>query len=104
MTVALKDRALLDKLYYLNNDSTATTILSCKILKNLRKGPVATKGLLKMVLKFEHNSSLKSGLKFDRKRESVNVTGKENVSTALKEDQHWCENVQCAAHFQHLGT
>lgn len=38
-----------------------------------------------MALKFKHNGSLKSGLKSGRENKSVNVTGMESVSTALKE-------------------
>lgn len=58
ITVPLTDLALLVKLYYQNNDNTATAVRRFGTLKNLRNVRLVADGLLLMVSKFKHDSSL----------------------------------------------
>ncbi|GBM15129.1 hypothetical protein AVEN_242170-1 [Araneus ventricosus] len=59
MTLSLKDRALLVKLFYKNGDCAAIALKKFRTLKGLRSGsgPMTAFGLKNMIGKFEESSS-----------------------------------------------
>ena len=59
MTVSLKDRAILVKLFYKNNDSAPVALQKFRTLKGIKKGvgPMTANGLEKMIEKFEKTGS-----------------------------------------------
>ena len=48
-----RDRALLVKLFYLNGSKSSAALREYRRMKGLRRGPMSTNGLKKMVMKFE---------------------------------------------------
>ncbi|GBL90009.1 hypothetical protein AVEN_178407-1 [Araneus ventricosus] len=85
MTLPLKDRALLVKLFYKNGDFAAIALKKSRTLKVLRSGsgPMTAFGLKKMIDKFEESGSF--DVKCGRGRKTIPSTSVEDVATALQE-------------------
>ncbi|GBN39361.1 hypothetical protein AVEN_258416-1 [Araneus ventricosus] len=85
MTLSLKDRALLVKLYYKNGDCAAIPLKKFWTLKGLRSGsgPMTTFGLKKMIDKFEESGSF--DVKYGRGKKAIASTSVEDAATALQE-------------------
>ncbi|GBM56428.1 hypothetical protein AVEN_56113-1 [Araneus ventricosus] len=84
MTLSLKDRALLVKLYNKNGDCAAIAWKKFRTLKGLRNGSgaIAAFGLV-MINKFEEYGSF--DVKCGRGRRAIASTSVEDVATALQE-------------------
>ncbi|GBM61562.1 hypothetical protein AVEN_96160-1 [Araneus ventricosus] len=85
MTLSLKDRALLVKLFHKNGDCAAIALKKFRTLKGLRSGsgPITAFGLKKMIDKFEESGSF--DVKCGRRRKAIASTSAEDVATALQE-------------------
>ncbi|GBN15897.1 hypothetical protein AVEN_144704-1 [Araneus ventricosus] len=85
MTLSLKDRALLVKLFHKNGDRTTIALKKFRTLKALRSGsgPMTAFGLKKMIDKFEESGSF--DVKCGRGRKAIPSTSVEDVATALQE-------------------
>ncbi|GBN96565.1 hypothetical protein AVEN_117324-1 [Araneus ventricosus] len=85
MTLSLKDRALLVKLFYKNGDCAAIAVKEFRTLKGLRRGssPMTAFGLKKMIDKFEESGSF--DVKCGRGRKVIASTSVEDVATAFQE-------------------
>ncbi|GBM86589.1 hypothetical protein AVEN_165890-1 [Araneus ventricosus] len=85
MTLSLKDRALLVKFFYKNNDCAAIALKKFRTLKGLRSGSgsMTAFGLKKMIDKFEESGSF--DVKCGRGRKEIASTSVEDVATALQE-------------------
>ncbi|GBN57629.1 hypothetical protein AVEN_214645-1 [Araneus ventricosus] len=85
MTISLKDRVLLVKLFYKNGDCPAIALKKFWSLKGLRSGsgPMTAFGLKKMIDKFEELGSF--DLKCGRGRKAIASTSVEDVATTLQE-------------------
>ncbi|GBM67353.1 hypothetical protein AVEN_270413-1 [Araneus ventricosus] len=84
MTLSLKDRVLLAKLFY-NGDCAAIAMKKFRTLKGLRSGsvPMTAFGLKKMIDKFEGSGSF--DVKCGRGRKTIASPSVEDVATALQE-------------------
>ncbi|GBL75286.1 hypothetical protein AVEN_194509-1 [Araneus ventricosus] len=85
MTLSLKDRALLVKLFYKNGDCAAIALKKFRTLKGFRSssGPMTAFGLKKMIDKFEELGS--DDVKCGRGRKAIASTSVEDVATTLQE-------------------
>ncbi|GBN15379.1 hypothetical protein AVEN_4675-1 [Araneus ventricosus] len=85
MTLSLKDRALLLKLFYKNGDCAEIALKKFRILKSLRRGsgPMTAFGLKKMIDKFEESGSF--DVKCGRGRKAIASPSVEDVATVLHE-------------------
>ncbi|GBM05075.1 hypothetical protein AVEN_210789-1 [Araneus ventricosus] len=85
MTLSLKDRALLVKLFYKNGDCAAIALKKFRTLKGLRSdfGPMTTFSLKKIFDKFEESGSF--DVKCGRARKAIASTSVEDVATAMQE-------------------
>ncbi|GBO24653.1 hypothetical protein AVEN_112780-1 [Araneus ventricosus] len=85
MTLSLKYRALLVKLFYKNGDCAIITLKKFRKLKGLRNGSgsMTAFGLTKMIDKFEESGSF--DMKCGRGRKAIASTSVEEVATALQE-------------------
>ncbi len=82
----MKDRALLVKLFYKNDDCVLAALKKFRSLKGMKKGcgPISAKGLKNMIQKFEETGSFE--VKSGRGRKSIASTSVvEDVATALEE-------------------
>lgn len=86
MTVSMKDRALLVKLYYKNDDCAKLALQKFRSLKGFKKGvgPMTAKGLEKMIVKFEKTGSF--GVQPGRGRKRIDSTSVDEVATAMQEE------------------
>ncbi|GBM41521.1 hypothetical protein AVEN_32327-1 [Araneus ventricosus] len=84
MTLSLKDRALLVKLFYKNGNWAAVALKKFRTLKGLRSdsGLMTAFGLKKMIDKFEKSGSF--DVKCGRGRKAIASTSVEDVATALQ--------------------
>ncbi|GBN84403.1 hypothetical protein AVEN_180567-1 [Araneus ventricosus] len=85
MTLSLKDRDPLVKLFYKNGDCTAVSMKKFRTLKGLRSGSglMTAFVLKKMIDKFEESGSF--DVKCDRGRKAIAPTSVEDMATALQE-------------------
>ncbi|GBM31025.1 hypothetical protein AVEN_108929-1 [Araneus ventricosus] len=85
MTLSLKDRALLARLFYKNGDCAAIALKKFRTLKGLRSGsgPMTAFGLKKMTDKFEESGSF--DVKCGKGRKASASASVEDVATVLKE-------------------
>ncbi|GBL73475.1 hypothetical protein AVEN_159471-1 [Araneus ventricosus] len=85
MTLSLKDRPLLVKLFHKNGDCAAIALKKFRTLKGLRSSsdPMTAFGLKKMIDKFEESDSFK--VKCGRGRKAIASTSVEDVATTLQE-------------------
>ncbi|GBM91896.1 hypothetical protein AVEN_112923-1 [Araneus ventricosus] len=85
MTLSFKDRVLLVKLFYKNDDCAAIALKKLRTLKDLRSGsdPMTAFGLKKMNDKFGESGSFDA--KCGRGRKVIASTSVEDVATALHE-------------------
>ncbi|GBN48379.1 hypothetical protein AVEN_22513-1 [Araneus ventricosus] len=85
MTLSLKYRALLVKLFYKKGDCAEIPLKKFRLLKGLRSGsvPMTAFGLRKMIDKSEELGSF--DVKCGRGRKSIASTSVEDVATALQE-------------------
>ncbi|MBJ5486920.1 hypothetical protein JGG36_24350, partial [Salmonella enterica subsp. enterica serovar Meleagridis] len=86
MGVALKDCALLVKLFYKNNDSAPVALQKFRTLKGMKKGvgPMTAVGLEKMIQKFEKTGSF--DVQSGRGRKRLDSTVVDEVATAVQEE------------------
>ncbi|GBO26006.1 hypothetical protein AVEN_131381-1 [Araneus ventricosus] len=100
MTLSLKYRALLVKLFYKNGDCAAIALKKFRTLKGLRSssGPMTAFGLKKMIDKFEESGSFE--VKCGRGKESncFDVSGGCGYNTAGSVKQCF-GNLQCTGNF-----
>ncbi|GBN77567.1 hypothetical protein AVEN_49277-1 [Araneus ventricosus] len=85
MTLSLKDKALVVKLFYKNGDCAVIAFKKFRTLKGLRSdsGPMTAFDLKKRIDKFEKSHSF--DVKSDRWRKAIASTSVEDVATALQE-------------------
>ncbi|GBM74584.1 hypothetical protein AVEN_151035-1 [Araneus ventricosus] len=85
MTLSLKDRALLVKLFHKNGDCAAIALKKFRTLKCLRSGsgPKTAFSLKKTIDEFEESGSF--DVKCGRGRKAIASTSVEDVATALQE-------------------
>ncbi|GBN55605.1 hypothetical protein AVEN_170805-1, partial [Araneus ventricosus] len=85
MTLSLKDRARLVKLFYNNDDCAAIALKKFRTIKGLRRGsgPLTAFGLKKKIDKFEESGSF--DVKCGRGRKVIASTSVEDVATAFQE-------------------
>ncbi|GBO45000.1 hypothetical protein AVEN_120857-1 [Araneus ventricosus] len=100
MTLSLKDRALLVKLFYKNGDCAAIALKKFRTLKCLRSGSVTMTafGLKEMIDKFEESSPFDA--KCGRGRKAIASTSVEDVAKSIAGSVKQClGNVQCTRNF-----
>ncbi|GBO34767.1 hypothetical protein AVEN_224222-1 [Araneus ventricosus] len=85
MTLSLKDRTLLVKLFYKNGECAAIALKKLRTLKGLRSGsgPMTAFCQKKMIDKFEQSGSFDE--KCGRGRKAIAPTSVEDVATALQD-------------------
>ncbi|GBN33925.1 hypothetical protein AVEN_142214-1 [Araneus ventricosus] len=85
MTLLLKDRVLLVKLFYKNGDCAVIALKKFRTLKGLRSGsgPMTAFGLRKIIDKFEESGSCE--VKCGRWMKAIASTSVEDVARALQE-------------------
>ncbi|GBN71875.1 hypothetical protein AVEN_243078-1 [Araneus ventricosus] len=85
MTLSLKDRALLVKIFYENGDSATIALKKFRTLKGLRNdsGPMTAFSMKKMTDKFEESDF--SDVKCGRGKKAIVSTSVEDVAKALQE-------------------
>ncbi|GBM60329.1 hypothetical protein AVEN_108115-1 [Araneus ventricosus] len=85
MTLSLKARNLLVKLFHKNGDCATIALKRFRTLEGLRSGsgPMTVFGLKKMMDKFEESGSF--GVKCGRGKKAIASTSVEDVATALQE-------------------
>lgn len=81
MTVSLVERALLVKLFYENKGNSAAAVREFRRIKNLRRGPMSTKGIRAMIKRFEETGKL--GVRPGRGRKPVTPVLVDAVKTAV---------------------
>lgn len=77
----LKDKALLVKLFYQNDENSAAAIRAFRRLKNIRRGPMTPRALRDMMKKFERTGQL--GILSGRGRHVVESASVEDVALAV---------------------
>ncbi|GFX20009.1 agmatinase, mitochondrial [Trichonephila clavipes] len=98
-----EERALLVKLYYQNGNSATKALRKFRSLKRLRKGPLSSQGLTKMIRKFEATGTL--GIQSGRKRKCVAAHVVNDVVTQMEVDRSQTigsTSVWCVATFVDL--
>ena len=83
MPLTLPERALLVKLYYMNQCNASAALREFRSRKKLRKGPLSMNGLKKMIKKFEETGSLT--IRAGRGRKPVSEDAITDVATAIVE-------------------
>ena len=58
MVIEKRGRALLVKLFYVNSSKSSAALREYRCMKGLRRGPMSTNGLKKMMIKFENTGDL----------------------------------------------
>ncbi|GFW64372.1 uncharacterized protein TNCV_273961 [Trichonephila clavipes] len=85
MSLCLPDRALLEKLFYQNDNSAIIALRKFQTLKGLQKGPFTAKNLRLMVIKFEETGSL--NVRSGRGKKPVSAEAIEKVALQVEEDK-----------------
>lgn len=86
MHLSLPQRALLVKLFYLNQSSAPAALREYRTCNNLRKGPISINALKNLIKKFEETGSL--AVRPGRGRKPVSEQTATDVATALVESSH----------------
>ena len=87
MSLTIKDRALLVKLFYKIDDCMPAALKKFRSLKGIEKGcgPISAKGLKNMIHKFEDTGSFQGKPGRGRKSTASTSVMVESVATALEE-------------------
>lgn len=85
ITLTLKERAFLVKLFYQNDNFAPQALWRYWTLKGLQRCPITANGQCKMIMKFEQIGSL--GLKSGKGRKCVAERIVEDIATAVEEEK-----------------